>query len=149
MHERPVMKRLLKQMDIDHELDVFDARRDLMENALQLGFSRDRGHYLVTALTELANNIVVHSVGGWIAIEQVWSTTLDGRGMPVRGMTLTASDRGPGIADIELALQDGFSTANSLGCGLSGVKRLMDELAISSSSRGTHITATMWTSEIE
>lgn len=134
---------LIKETDINHELDVFDARRGVFEAATQFGFNRSQSHFLVTALTELANNIVFHSVGGWISVRQIESVSSAQNGKDI-GIQLIASDRGPGIVDVAMALQDGFSTGNSLGCGLSGVNRLMDELDIASSSDGTVVTAIMW-----
>ena len=134
---------LIRHTEILHELDVFDARRGVLEAALALGFARDEAHFLVTALTELANNIVFHSLGGSIAVERVGRHAHDPCSAET-GIRLVASDRGPGIEDVALALQDGFSTGGSLGCGLSGVGRLMDELDVVSSPGGTRITATLW-----
>ena len=134
----------LKELEVDHEMDVYDARRGVYEQAIELGFRSDQAHYLVTALTELANNVVFHSVGGWVSIHQIREVTGDAFAMPRTGIQITACDRGPGIQDIEQAKQDGFSTTNSLGCGLSGVSRLMDQLDIMSSEKGTRIQTIMW-----
>ncbi len=142
-----IRKKLIKRLDIAHELDVFDARRGLLERALTLGFRSDQSHCLVTALTELANNIVVHSFGGWISIEQVWRPRENCTDFAMTGIALTAVDHGPGIPDIGLALKDGFSTIDSVGCGLPGVKRLMHELVLESSTEGTRISAIMWTKD--
>ncbi|WP_372981782.1 ATP-binding protein [Marinobacter sediminum] len=134
----------IKEIDVDHELDVYDARRGVHQQAMTLGFKSDQAHYLVTALTELANNIVFHSLGGWVAIHQILESSTDPFALPRTGIRITACDRGPGIRDIEQAKQDGFSTTNSLGCGLSGVARLMDQLDIVSSENGTRVQAVMW-----
>ncbi len=141
--------RLLKESPINSELDVFDARRNVMAMVTELGFSREQGHYLVTVITELGHNIVFHAEHGRIRIEQVYTlpSIIDVVKKPAMGIRIVAQDKGPGIPDVQLALQEGYSTRNSLGCGLSGVVRLMDELHIDSGSNGTRVTTVLWYGE--
>ncbi len=110
-------------LSIRTESDISEAVRQSRAMAGRLGFSTTSAYYIATAASELAANLWIHAGGGVITLQR-----LDGKG----GMELTTIDHGPGIADIDRALEDGFSTANGLGCGLPGVKRLMDELDIAS-----------------
>jgi len=141
--EEPGVWRLVKKTVVDHELDVFDARRGVLELALNMGFNRNQAHYFVTAVTELANNVVFHSHGGWISIHQLFQKGVSGE-ITSTGISVTARDQGPGIENVSLAMQEGFSTIGSLGCGLPGVERLMDTLTVESSPSGTRVTATLW-----
>ena len=93
---------------------------------------------MVTATSELARNAVVHGGGGSARLE-----LLDAAGRT--GLRLTVEDSGPGIADIEQAMNDGFSTGGSLGLGLGGARRLTQEFEIwSESGRGTRVSITTW-----
>ncbi len=138
--------RVLKESPIRSELDVFDARRNVFDMVIELGFSREQGHYLVTVITELGHNIVFHADHGSVRVEQVYMLPANAESLhrPAMGIRVVAADKGPGIADVQLALQEGYSTRNSLGCGLSGVVRLMDELHIESDDCGTCVTAVLW-----
>lgn len=106
--------------------------------ASQLGFSGDEQAIVVIAVSEVANNIVHYAGEGEIlllAVEQ------DARS----GVSIVAHDNGPGIPDIDRALQDGYSTGGGLGMGLSGIKRLTDEFEIVSQvGQGTTIKITKW-----
>ncbi|MER2494312.1 hypothetical protein [Catenovulum sediminis] len=135
---------VLSHTKIVHELDVFDARRDVLKMALSLGFRNDQAYSLVTAMTELGNNIVFHSVGGYLLLQAYYALhELTGE-QAIVALMLIAQDSGPGIADIELAKQEGYSSINSMGCGLSGVFRLMDACRIESFPSGTRVTATLY-----
>lgn len=93
---------------------------------------------IVTAASELARNTLMHGGGGRAVLEIV------GDGVR-RGLRLVFEDEGPGIADIALAMKDGYSTGGGLGLGLSGAKRLSNEFAISSTpGRGTTVVITRW-----
>jgi len=106
--------------------------------ATDLQFSVVERTKLVTAASELARNTLVHGGGGAMAMSVVEN---DGRS----GLRLEFSDEGPGIADIEQALVDGYSTAGSMGRGLGGSRRLVHEFAIESQpARGTRVTITQW-----
>jgi serine/threonine-protein kinase RsbT len=118
--------------------DVVVARRRARELASQQGFSETEIVALATAVTEIARNIVVHAGTG----ELTFTTATDARR---RGVIVTARDAGPGIAHVEQAMQDGFSTSRSLGFGLPGARRLVDEFAIESSvGVGTKVTLVKW-----
>jgi serine/threonine-protein kinase RsbT len=103
-----------------------------------MGFSLVDQTKIVTAASELARNTIQHGGGGRALIE----TLIDGSR---RGVRLTFEDQGPGIADVALALRDGFSTAGGLGLGLSGARRLSNEFSIESTpGRGTRVMIARW-----
>jgi serine/threonine-protein kinase RsbT len=95
--------------------------------------------HVATAASELANNLWMHADhGGCVSVVLL-------RGAGGTGVELVAEDQGPGIADLALAMTEGYSTAGSLGCGLPGVQRLMDEFSIDSApGRGTRVVARKW-----
>jgi len=118
---------------------VARASLDAKKLALSIGLSRAEAYRVATAVSELATNLVAHTPeGGSITLR-----TISGeRGV---GIEVLVEDQGPGIANVEEALQDGFSTDGGLGGGLPGVGRLMDEFELSSSQgEGTRIIARKW-----
>ncbi len=118
------------------EADIAEAVRQTRRRAQTLGFSLITANYIATAASELANNLFFHGGGGTFRVK-----SLERR----PGVELETIDTGPGIADIDQAMQEGFSTAGGLGCGLPGVKRLMDELVIDSQvGVGTQVRARKW-----
>jgi serine/threonine-protein kinase RsbT len=118
--------------------DVVRVRQAVRTHAAAAGLSLVDQTKIITAASELARNMVDYGGGGQVRFEIV----NDGRR---RGLRLTFEDRGPGIADIELAMKDGYTTGNGLGLGLSGAKRLSNEFAIRSVvGEGTTITITRW-----
>ena len=124
---------------IDRDGDIVTARQKARELATQVGFSGSDLTIIATAISEVARNIVVYAIRG----EIVLSATLQGSR---RGVLVVARDQGPGISDVARAMCDGFSTGNSLGLGLPGAKRLMDEFEITSEvGKGTTITMRKWT----
>ena len=119
------------------EPDVVAARRRVREITNQLGFSLVDQTKVVTAASELARNTIIYGGGGTMKVE-----TLNG---PRTGLRLTFEDNGPGIADIQMALRDGFTTGAGLGLGLGGAKRLVNEFEIDSRvGEGTKISITRW-----
>jgi serine/threonine-protein kinase RsbT len=103
-----------------------------------LGLSTGDQALVATAISELARNIVDYAKRGEIILELAEHEAR-------RGMVVIARDEGPGIPDVERAMQDGYSTGNGLGLGLPGVRRLMDEFEIVSQvGKGTTITAKKW-----
>jgi serine/threonine-protein kinase RsbT len=120
------------------DLDIVTARQQGRMLALQLDYSSTDATLIATAISELARNIVRYAKRG----EIVLARTNNG----VRpGILVVARDEGPGIADISRAVAGGYSTSGGLGLGLSGVRRLMDEFAISSElGKGTTVTVTRW-----
>jgi serine/threonine-protein kinase RsbT len=123
---------------INTDTDVVAARQKGRELATELGFVSTDSTLLATAISELARNIVRYAKCGEILIASVQS------GDRV-GITVVARDKGPGIANMSLAMQDGFSTSGGLGLGLPGVKRLMDEFHLASdANNGTTVTIKKW-----
>jgi serine/threonine-protein kinase RsbT len=118
--------------------DVVAVRQLVRARAVELKFSLVNQTKVVTAASELARNTLVHGGGGQVLLESLETTTR-------RGLRLSFSDHGPGIADITRAMTDGFTTGGGLGLGLSGSKRLCDEFSISSRpGEGTTAVITKW-----
>ena len=125
-------------VSIATDQDVVVARQRGRAMALELGFSASDSTLLATAISELARNIVSYAGQGQILLRPVQNS-----GRP--GVTVVARDEGPGIPSIEQALRDGYSTSGSLGLGLPGVRRLVDEFEIISEvGRGTTVTIRKW-----
>lgn len=124
---------------VEGEFDVFHARKVAAHLAARIGFDRSAIHRLVTAVSELGNNLMDHAHGGGV----VSLAPLLRDGKP--GIEVVAEDDGPGIADVEMAMTDGFSTRRGLGGGLPGCRRLMDEFVIRSViGQGTRVMARLW-----
>ena len=122
---------------VKSEPDVVTVRRRVREISAQLGFSLVDQTKVVTAASELARNTIIHGGGGKLQLE-----ALNG---PRVGLRLIFEDSGPGIADVDLALRDGFTTGSGLGLGLGGSKRLVNEFDIlSRPGEGTRVTITRW-----
>ena len=120
--------------------DIVAARQAARELASRLGFAKTDLTLIATAVSEVARNIVRFAGAGEILVELLEQ--------PRRGVRVVAMDTGPGIADVEQALTDGYSTYHGLGLGLPGARRLMDEFAIMSEiGRGTTVTMTKWREE--
>ena len=123
---------------VGSDKDIVIARQNGRFLAATLGFSSTDCTLIATAISELARNIVLYAKEGVIIIGM---TQKGAR----HGIIITAKDQGPGIADIKQAMKEGFSTSRSLGLGLPGVKRLMDEMEIVSKvGHGTTVMATKW-----
>ena len=123
---------------INSDQDIVAARQKGRALATELGFSPVDSTFLATAISELARNIVAYAGKGEITVKAI-------RGSHRVGVCVIASDRGPGIPDIHQALRDGFSTSGSLGLGLPGVRRLMDEFEIKSRpGQGTTVAVKKW-----
>jgi len=120
------------------DADIVAARQSGRALACDLGFSPGNATLIATAISELARNILLYAGAGEILL-----APLDGSGR--RGVQVVARDSGPGIADLERALLDGFSTSQRLGLGLPGVRRLMDEFDIDTRpGQGTTVTVKKW-----
>jgi serine/threonine-protein kinase RsbT len=123
---------------IHTDQDIVAARQKGRTLAVELGFSPGDATLIATAISELARNIVTYAGTGVVAIQGIQAS---GR----QGILVIASDRGPGIVDIRQAMRDGFSTSGSLGLGLPGVRRLMDEFDLQSRvGRGTTVAVKKW-----
>jgi serine/threonine-protein kinase RsbT len=126
------------QRPLRNEEDVVYARQAVRSWAVEMAFSLVDQTKLVTAASELARNTVVYGGGGAIHLEQLED---GGR----RGLRLVFEDQGPGIADIDRALQDGYTSGGGLGLGLGGARRLVNEFEIvSHPGQGTRITVVKW-----
>src|SRR4029450_10636083 len=129
---------LSDQRTVQSAEDVGAIRQAVRHRALALGFNLVDQTKIVPAASELARNTGQYGGGGRVTIDAVEDF---GR----RGIRLTFEDDGPGIADIELAMKDGFTTAGGLGLGLSGARRLSNDFAIESTpGKGTRVTITRW-----
>lgn len=126
------------RVPINSDKDIVAARQKGRTLALSIGFSETDSTLIATAISELARNIVTYAKKGELRIRAERDTSRE-------GISVVAKDNGAGIANIKLALQDGFSTSGSLGLGLPGVKRLVDEFDIvSGAGRGTTVTIRKW-----
>jgi serine/threonine-protein kinase RsbT len=120
------------------ETDVVLVRQAVRKWSAELGFSLVDQTKIVTAASELARNMLVHGGGGKVLLEALAEGSR-------KGLRLTFEDQGPGIADIELAMKDGYTTGGGLGLGLGGSRRLMSEFEIVSRvGEGTRVTVTRW-----
>jgi serine/threonine-protein kinase RsbT len=125
-------------MPLYKEQEVILLRNRIKEYAVKIGMGLVNQTKLITAASELMRNMLKYAVGGSVKIE----TISKGRDTGIR---LTFSDKGPGIADITLAMKDGFSTGKSLGLGLPGTKRLVSEFDLKSKpGEGTVVTVIKW-----
>jgi serine/threonine-protein kinase RsbT len=127
-----------EKLPVETSEDVVRVRQAVRAWAVELGFSLVEQTKVVTAASELARNTLVHGRGGTCALE---SLQADNR----RGLRLTFVDHGPGIADIEQAMRDGFTSGNGLGLGLGGARRLSSEFDIRSEpGAGTLVQIVRW-----
>ena len=120
------------------EHDIVLARQAVRKMTQELGFGIVDQTKLVTAASELARNALVHGKGGHVR----WEMVTEGIR---RGLRLHFIDEGPGIADVDLAMTDGWTSGTGMGLGLSGAKRLANEFEIETQpGKGTRVTITRW-----
>jgi serine/threonine-protein kinase RsbT len=120
------------------EQDVVLARQMVRKLARDMSFSLVDQTKIVTAASELARNALIHGGGGFMS----WEFLADGS---KKGLRLTFADKGPGIANLELAMTDGWTSGTGLGMGLSGTKRLVNDFEIESQvGKGTRVAITRW-----
>ncbi|WP_210470842.1 anti-sigma regulatory factor [Sporosarcina sp. 6E9] len=125
-------------VDIYTEWDIVAARQLGRDEAKNIGFGTVDQARITTAISELARNIYLYAGKGNIKIERIFKNGQS-------GMTIIASDEGPGIADLRKVMNDGYSTSGGLGAGMPGVRRLMDEFNVQSEQGvGTTITTVKW-----
>lgn len=125
-------------MPLRTETDIVLARQGVRRVAQEAGFSIVDQTKIVTAASELARNAVVYGGGG----EMRWELLSDGLR---KGVRLHFVDEGPGIADVEQALTDGWTSGTGMGLGLSGARRLVNDFEIDTApGRGTRVTVTRW-----
>ena len=127
-----------RDLPVSSQEDVVMVRQAVRARAVEIGLSLVDQTKVVTAASELARNTFVHGGGGCARIETV---TDAGK----KGMRLTFEDHGPGIADISLAMKDGYTSGSGLGLGLGGSKRLSSEFFIESKpGEGTRVSIIRW-----
>ncbi|HEU5147067.1 MAG TPA: anti-sigma regulatory factor [Chryseosolibacter sp.] len=125
-------------MVLSREVDVIPFRNRLKEYAVKIGMSLVNQTKIITAASELARNMLKYANGGKVTIEVVSK----GR---ENGIRMVFKDEGPGIADVSIAMKDGYSSGKSLGLGLPGTKRLVSEFHIESVvGKGTTVTVIRW-----
>ena len=126
------------RFELRSDVDIIAARRGVQAWAKELGLTVLDLTKVVTAASELARNAVVHGGGGEMCLQVVRQA---GR----QGLRLTFTDRGPGIDEVALAMQDGYSTGVGMGIGLPGARRLVNEFDLSSApGEGTSVTIVRW-----
>ena len=127
-----------RRLSIENEMDVTRAVLETVSFCTAVGIDRGRGQMVATAVSELARNIIKYATRGDVILRPCVGQSGD-------GVEIVVEDDGPGIDDLEQAMQDHFSTSGTLGLGLPGVKRMMDEFAIESQrGRGTRVTIRKW-----
>ncbi|TEB04992.1 Serine/threonine-protein kinase RsbT [Pelotomaculum schinkii] len=126
------------EITIDKEIDIIVVRKTVRDAAAKLNFGITDVTRIVTAASELARNVFLYAGSGvmkWRALNSSVAV----------GMELTFIDHGPGIADLEQVMHEGYSTSGGLGLGLPGSRRLMDELEITSQvGKGTTVIIKKW-----
>ena len=126
------------KLSVASDGDVVAVRQRVRAMAVECGFSLVDQTKIVTAASELARNTVVHGGGGIVEMDLLMEGAR-------RGVRLTFRDHGPGIADIEAAMRDGFTTGSGLGLGLGGARRLSNEFELQSTpGEGTVVRITRW-----
>jgi serine/threonine-protein kinase RsbT len=118
--------------------DIVNVRQTVRKIAIGTGFNLVDQTKIITAASELARNTVIYGGGGVLKIEILTNGNKS-------GMKLIFEDEGPGIADVELALKDGYTSGQGLGMGLGGARRLSNEFEIQSQpGKGTRVAITKW-----
>jgi len=128
----------VSRIAIESDADVVTARQRARELAADLELSSTDQTLLATAISEVARNITTYATRGEVLVSIVHDEDR-------RGIQVVARDHGPGIEDIERALQDGYTTGGGLGLGLPGARRLVDDFSIDSApGQGTTVTLVKW-----
>ncbi len=122
---------------ITSDTDIVTARQRGRAMAAKIGFTSTDQIVIATAISELARNIVEYAKRGEVLLREMYGSR--------RGLEIVARDSGPGIADVGQAMRDGYSTSRSLGLGLPGTRRLMDDFELTSEpGKGTTVTVRKW-----
>ena len=125
------------RVPIVREFDIVTARQKGRALAAELGFSSCDQTLIATAISEIARNIITYATKGEVSLNAIKNGQ--------RGLSITAVDEGPGIPNLDQAMQNGYSSSGSLGLGLPGAKRMMDEFEISSEpGKGTTVRMKKW-----
>ena len=126
------------KVEIKTTEDIITSRSVAKEMAKEMGFGIVDQTKIATAISELTRNIILYAGQGRVDIKAIAAANR-------KGLEIICEDQGPGIADINLAMQDGFSTSKGLGMGLPGAKRPMDEFDLQAErGKGTKVTARKW-----
>jgi serine/threonine-protein kinase RsbT len=126
------------RIPINHEADIIGARQKGRTLAAGLGFTVGELALVATAISEIARNVIAYAGRGELTIRIVQNGSR-------RAVEIVVEDKGPGIINLEQAMQDGYSTGNGLGLGLPGAKRLMDDFEIDSRvGEGTRVVMRKW-----
>jgi serine/threonine-protein kinase RsbT len=127
-----------RRLTIQKDADASRAALEATQYSLAAGFDETRSRMIATAVSELARNILKYANAGEIRLRRI-------EGPKGRGVEIEAIDRGPGIEDLDAAMRDHFSSGGTLGLGLPGVRRMMDEFSLDSTpGEGTRVTAVKW-----
>lgn len=133
----PEFRARRKKFTVQSDKDLIEIRAYGRKLAGEIGFNSNAQTLIATALSEVCRNIIEYAGSGKVIIETVQKKTM--------GIAITAKDRGPGIEDIDQALEEGFSTGSGMGIGLPGSRRIMDEFHIDSKvGRGTTVQMFKW-----
>jgi serine/threonine-protein kinase RsbT len=128
----------VERIIVGHEHDIVSARQKGRKLAASVGFSIIDQTLIATAISEVARNIVKYAMHGEVVLAAIEEDGL-------RGVLVVARDDGPGIPDVKLAMQDGWSSSTGLGLGLPGAKRLVDEFdLVTTVGKGTTVTLKKW-----
>jgi len=126
------------RLSIGADVDVVEARQQGRALAAVAGFTSGEQTVIAAAISEIARNILMYAKKGEITLSLIQNGDR-------QGVSIIATDQGPGIADIDRAMQYGYSTSHGVGAGLPGAKRLMDEFTVDSViGRGTTVTMKKW-----
>jgi serine/threonine-protein kinase RsbT len=126
------------RVSIDRDTDIVTARQQGRALASQIGFAGSDLTVIATAISEVSRNIVSYASHGEIILQTAEEKNR-------RGIVVIARDDGPGMPNVDDAMRDGYSTGNSLGLGLPGARRLMDDFEIVSAvGKGTTVTMKKW-----
>ena len=126
------------RIPVTADVDVVNARQRGRELAAQAGFSSGDQTVIAAAISEIARNILNYAKRGEVLLSVVTNGDR-------QGVIVVARDQGPGIPDVQRALEDGYSTSGGLGLGLPGARRLMDDFDVTSSvGQGTTVTMKKW-----
>lgn len=128
------MEKTLEKIPVNGNVDIVVARNAVRHRARQIGFGLVDQSRVATAVSELSRNIVTYAKAGTVIVSQIESSVR-------KGIEIVCEDQGPGIENIEAAMSEGYTTAGSLGIGMPGAKKLMDEMLVwSEVGKGTRIT---------
>lgn len=126
------------ELPLAAQVDIVTVRQATRSLAVEIGLSIIDQTKIVTAASELARNTVIHGGGGIAVLELLME-------MGKQGLRLSFEDKGPGIPDLERAMQDGYTSGSGLGLGLGGSKRLCNDFSIESEvGVGTRVVITRW-----